>query len=96
MNRNENILIVLLATVAVVLGAMLFVSYTEKQAYADASARSANSDYIITTAAMTDTLDLVYVFHVPSQKLMVYVPNAAKDTLEPASNAIDLKRIFAR
>jgi hypothetical protein len=69
--KNDTLLIGFLAVLAVLLGAMVFSSYTDNQADAAAPAFE-NGDYLMLTGARSDENDLVYVIDKRRERIVAY------------------------
>ncbi len=92
-NENTVMIIVLLATAAV-LGLMLAGSLGPgRAAAAGAGDRTSDGDYIMLTGQVTDKSCLVYVIHVPTRTLIVFVPSRTTNTLKLLDFA-KLNRVF--
>jgi hypothetical protein len=69
--HNNTLLIGFLAILAVLLGAMVFTSYTDNQADAGTPG-FANGDYIMVTGARSETNDLLYVIDTRRERVAAY------------------------
>lgn len=94
MKNDTTTMIMVLLVTAAVLGLMLAGSVGPgRAAAAGAGDRTSDGDYIMLTGQVTDTSCLVYVIHVPTQTLMVFVPNRTTNTLKLLDFA-KLSRVF--
>ena len=77
---------------AAILSAMLLptlMNDTDSAAYGGTTARQGK--YIMATGAYDLTLDLVYVINIDTQKLVVYVPNTKKRSIDKVGTSVSLK-----
>ena len=95
--KNQNITIVLLiATSALLIGILLATYAGTSSPDAQASGTTVKGgDYIMCTAAWTNSEDLLYVIDVVARKMNVYAFNSTNKTIEmlPKGQA-DLKLLF--
>ena len=92
--HNNTLLIGFLAILAVLLSAMVFTSYTDNQADAEAPG-FANGDYIMVTGARSEENDLVYVVDKRRQRLVVYWVDGSMNRVNLV-DSFSLEKIFDR
>ncbi|MCL2700856.1 MAG: hypothetical protein FWE88_04085 [Phycisphaerae bacterium] len=94
--KKDSIAIVVLCVSAAILVALVIGSYATTPAQAG-SASVKGGDYILGTASMRDTVDMVTVIDVNAQRMIVYVPNkTGSPTQIDMGDSIDLRRSFER
>jgi len=72
MKNSENILIGTLLITAAILAALFLGVVSDQPVSAESASRSPRGDYILTTGSIGPATDLLYVFDVPHQKMIVY------------------------
>jgi hypothetical protein len=92
--HNDTLLIGFLAILAVLLGAMVFTSYTDNQADAAAPA-FANGDYLMVTGARSETNDLVYVIDKRRERLVAYNVDGTMNKVT-AVDSFSLAKVFKK
>ncbi len=90
--NTENVTITLLAITAALLTVMVLGTYNTPTAYADTSGKL--GDYVATTAKTTGLASVLFVIHIPTNRLNVYAPNAETNSLE-LRESVDLERLFS-
>ncbi len=88
MKDSSTILISILAATAIILVVLLFGSINTADA-ANSASKTINGDYIIITGGVTDSSSLVYIIHVPSKKMVVYVADRTSNRFQ----LVDAKRM---
>jgi hypothetical protein len=92
--HNDTLLIGFLAILAVLLGAMVFTSYTDNQADAAAPA-FANGDYLMVTGARSDENDLVYVIDKRRERVVAYYVDGTMNKVT-AMDSFSLATVFKK
>ena len=72
MNHPKNATIILLTTAAAIMTAMLILSWTQTQQPAHAVTTMKGGDYVVCTAQVTDTQDVLYVLDIAAGTLKAY------------------------
>ena len=89
--RNDTVLILVLALLAVLLSGMVFTSWQDNQAAA--ATPDHQGDYIMVTGTRSDSNDLLYVIDVPHQKLIVYGVDGTNNRMIVA-DTVNLAGVF--
>jgi hypothetical protein len=92
--KNDTLLIGFLAILSVLLGTMVFSSYTDNQADAAAPA-FANGDYLMLTGARSDENDLVYVIDRRRERLVAYYVDGTMNKVS-ALDSFSLGAVFKK
>jgi hypothetical protein len=93
MQKTQNITIVMLLMTAAVLSSLLIAGwiYTEKPAYAGASA--SGGDYIMAPGAFDVDKDFIYVLDIANAKLNLYAPDSTTNQII-LGTSVDLGAAF--
>jgi hypothetical protein len=96
MTDNKNVTLAVLSVSAAILLTILVTMHLTQPAYA-AGATIRGGNYIVTTGAFSDRLDIIYVINTAQQKLNAYVidyhPGADNQII--LQDSINLKQAFA-
>ena len=88
MTTQQNMLIVVLAVTALVLGAAVANLLTTENASAEVSVKSGR--YVVCTASYSTSTELVYILDMQTRKLNVYVADEHARTIERVGRTLGL------
>ena len=94
--NKYTVTILVLCFSAAVLAAVLIGSYATQPAQAGSSAsRSGSGEYILGAVSVSDTMDVITVIDVGTQRMMIYAPDrtGSPSRIDTAGD-IDLRRAF--